>query len=287
MKKKSLFFTGGLDATSALAETAKEYPTLINIWGGDISIKDEDSHMQLDNYLKNICNSIGLQYAFIKSNCREMYNENKITKLCAFKIKPWQNHGWWAGIAHILSMTTLLAPLTYTDKIGTHYIGSSYSSKDKTFDANNNMLLQAINFCSCHIVSVDNNLERTQKAKKVIDFSTQNNIPIELKVCWYRKAGKNCSKCEKCYRTILDIIVKHGNPNKLGFDVSPSTFIEMKKFLENNYVNASYWNAIQENFLKEEKFWTNQPEISWILTFKFNGTKAIYNKIVHVLNRFL
>ncbi len=31
---RSLFFTGGVDATSALVEVADEHPLLINIWGG-------------------------------------------------------------------------------------------------------------------------------------------------------------------------------------------------------------------------------------------------------------
>lgn len=168
---KSLFFTGGLDATSALINTYKEKPILINIWGGDTNTKDLDSHNHLENYLKQITSALDLQYQFIKSNCREMYNEPKVSKFLATRIAPWNNHGWWASIAHILSMTTLLAPLVYEKRIGTHYIGSSYTKSSNTFDANNNILLESIKFSSCNLKGVDGDLTRIDKAKKIIEFS--------------------------------------------------------------------------------------------------------------------
>lgn len=27
----------------------------------------------------------------------------------------------------------------------------------------------------------------------------------------------NCCKCEKCYRTMMNILSAHGDPNKFGF----------------------------------------------------------------------
>ena len=109
---------------------------------------------------------MNLQYVFIKSNCREIFNESKVTKMLATKLPPWHNHGWWASIAHILSMSTLVAPLSYEKNIGINYIASSYDAKDKTFDANNNVMLSAIRFGECKLEPVESNLERTKKNKE-------------------------------------------------------------------------------------------------------------------------
>lgn len=285
-QEKSIFFTGGMDATSALIEVLNDKPLLINIWGGDISSTDNDSFIGLKRYFDRITDILNTRYIFIQSNCREIFNEQKITKKCALKLLPWHNHGWWASIAHILSMSALLAPLAYMGNIGIHYIASSYDAKSKTFDANNEALLAAIRFGSCKLISVDSNLERSEKAKKIINFCNHKNILLQLKVCWYRKASENCSHCEKCYRTILDILANHGNPSKFGFNIKASTYIEIKDFLENNYVNKGYWSPIQERFLQEKDYWENIPEIAWILDFKFNKTKAVVNKIVYVLKKF-
>lgn len=285
-QEKSLFFTGGMDATSALIEVVNERPLLVNIWGGDINIADQAAHTGLKQYFDEMTAQLDMKYIFIKSNCREIFDEQAVTKKCALKLLPWQNHGWWASIAHILSMSALIAPLAYMKNIGIHYIASSYDAKGKIFDSNNDTLLNAIKFGSCQLTPIDSYIERCEKAKKIVDFINCKNIPFELKVCWYRKASENCSHCEKCYRTILNIYANHGNPNDLGFDVDEYTYKEIEAFLENHYVNKSFWLPIQEHFLQERNYWENVPEIAWILDFKFNKIKAIANKIVYVLKKF-
>ena len=148
-------------------------------------------------------------------------------------------------------------------------------------------MLSAIRFCSCRLISVDAEVERNEKARKIIKFSKDRGIRFDLKVCWYRKAGKNCSHCEKCYRTILEICSNHGNPNSFGFTVSDHTFSEIKSYLKNNYVNKGYWKPIQQHFRQEAAYWKSQPKLAWILEVKFNGPKAIINKACSVLRKFI
>ena len=284
---KSLFFTGGVDATSALVEVADEHPLLINIWGGDINTRDISSHTELEHYFDKISQALNTSYVFIKSNCREMFNESKVTKLCALKILPWQNHGWWASIAHILSMVSLVAPIAYTHRIGTHYIGSSYDERSKTFDANNNTLLSAVRFGSCQLIPIDSLLERNKKVEKIMAFSCKHDIPFELNVCWYRKAGKNCSHCEKCYRTILEIYANHGDPNAFGFHVTANTYQSIQTYLERNYINKAFWRPIQTQFRKEEKLWTKDANIAWILDCKFNSPQAVFKKAKQIIKKFI
>ena len=285
--RTSLLFTGGVDATSALIEEIEDNPLLINIWGGDVSVKDMSSHAELESYLDGLSKAMNLQYVFIKSNCREQFNESRVTKMLATKIFPWHNHGWWASIAHILSMSTLVAPLSYVAKIGINYIASSYDAKSSTFDANNDTLLAAIRFGECKLEPVDSNLERAEKVKKIIDFSSTHKIKLDLKVCWFRKAGKNCSHCEKCYRTVLEILAAHGDPNAFGFAVSTNTYREVKEYVKTNYVNTGFWKPIQAAFEKERDYWLGQPEISWILDAKLNSVKALARKVVTTMKKFI
>ena len=284
---KSLFFTGGVDATSALVEVADENPLLINIWGGDIHTQDIASHTELKHYFDKISQALNTRYVFIKSNCREMFNEIKVTRMCALKILPWHNHGWWASIAHILSMVSLVAPIAYTYKISTHYIASSYDARSKTFDANNDTLLSAIRFGSCQLIPVDSLLERNGKVEKIIAFSGKHNIPFDLKVCWYRKAGKNCSQCEKCYRTILEIYGNHGDPNAFGFNATADTYRSIKEYIEHHYINQGYWMPIKSQFKKEKDFWAKDQNIAWILNCKFNRPQAVFNKAKQVIKKFI
>lgn len=286
VKNKSLFFTGGLDATSALASVYEKDMTLVNIWGGDVGLEDYDTHCDLEHYLQDLSNRLEIKYTFIRSNCREMYNEREISKLTALKIPPKDNHGWWASIAHVLAMVSLVAPYAYVKRIGINMLASSYTKDSKVFDANNQLLIDAIRFCSCEMKSVDGNLERTDKAKNIIQFSQNRGIPIKLKVCWFRHAGENCSACEKCYRTILDILVSDGDPNQYGFNANRHTYQSMKEFLSKTYVNKCFWNEIQAKFNENRSEWEKDENVAWILDIEFNRPIAIYNKAISVIRKF-
>lgn len=283
--RKSLFFTGGVDATSALISTLSEMPYLINIWGGDVQLEDDDSHYALNKYFSDLCSTFGLKYFFIKTNGREYFDELKLCRLTRKILGRKYYHDWWASIAHILSMTTSIAPFIYANRIKTHYIGSSYEIGEKAFDSNHPELINAIKYSSCVFSIVDKNLDRSEKVKKIIDFEKTNfgkqgKIgPIKLKVCWYRHGGENCCSCEKCYRTIMNIIVNHGDPNMLGFIVNSEVLKKMKNYLLTQKVNKSFWIQIQKKFLSEKEYWKNKKEISWILHIKFNSFKVYFLRL--------
>ena len=270
--EKSVFFTGGLDATSALVEHISEKPLMINIWGGDFALDDVDSHCALEKYLQKVSNQIGNEYCFVKSNCRWFFNEKELSLRLSNLLRPEDDHGWWASIAHILSMTSTSAPILYLKKIDVNYIGSSYSSKTVTKDANNRAMVEAIKCgVSCFCI-VDDLLHRHEKVKKIRNFCLRNNFKFELKVCWYRTAAKNCSHCEKCYRTILDLLSCHADPNDYGFEINHLGYLEIKKFLSRNLVAEAFWvEEIQNAFKKEKNFWKNNADVNWILNFKING----------------
>lgn len=286
---KSLFFTGGVDATSALVSTISKKPILLNIWGGDLRLTDDASHKELDSYLYKLTSATGLHYNFIKTNAREMFDENALGEVCLRILERKYVHDWWSSIAHILSMVSSIAPFVYVKKIQTHYIGSSYKTSSETFDSNNVELVDVIKYCSCTFSMIDENLERSEKVKKIIQFRREfkvqkgKDIPLELKVCWNRSAGKNCCSCEKCYRTIMNIVVNHGNPNDYGFKVDKSLMLNMKKYLLTHKVNSAFWEPIQKEFYNDKEFWAKQEDVSWILHIKFNSIRVYIMRVLGII----
>lgn len=287
--KYSVFFTGGVDATSALIEKINYDPLLINIWGGDIRLTDNSSHQELDHYFNKVSKALDLKYVFVKTNAREMFNENKLGEKCLEILGRKYNHDWWSSIAHILSMTSTIAPFVYKKRIKKHYIGSSYEYTSNTFDSNNPLLIDSIKYCSCSFEIVDNILDRNDKVKKIIQFSrawkknNYNRLPLELKVCWNRSEGKNCSNCEKCYRTIMNIILNRGNPNDFGFFVNEQVLNQIREFLLSNKVNSAFWLQIKKEFLKNKDYWKNQKDISWILDIKINSYRVYLYRLLKKL----
>ena len=290
-EQRSLFFTGGVDATSALVSIFSKKPLLINIWGGDLRLTDQDSHEELEQYLNRLTSAMGLEFCFVKTNAREMFDENALGELCLKILGRKYNHDWWSSIAHILSMVTTVAPLMYSRKIKEHYIGSSYEITSETFDSNNEQLVNAIKYSSSNFHIVDEELDRNEKVKRIIQYEKalsdagEKVPPIELKVCWNRRAGKNCCGCEKCYRTIMNIIVNHGSPAELGFPVNHKVFENMKEYLSTKKVNRAFWIPIQKEFLKEEAYWRKNEDISWILDVKINSSHVYLRRLKEIIRR--
>lgn len=266
----SLFFTGGLDATSALTEVKDSKPLLINIWGGDVFLNDYSTHDALDKYMNELCKEMGNSYCFLKSNCRTLIKEGSLDAHIRQFVRRSYYHGYWASVGHIVVMTAVIAPLLYMKKINRHYIGSTYKEKSGGFDGNSEMMACAIRFFGCENVLIDSDLTRNDKARKVVEFKRKSGLPIKLNVCWYRKDGINCSKCEKCCRTMMNIILGGGNPNEFGFKFDNETSMSMKNYLSAKEVNKDFWKQIKKDFCADSSLSKKYPAMRWMNTIKIN-----------------
>jgi hypothetical protein len=82
-----------------------------------------------------------------------------------------------------------------------------------------------------------------------------NKKKIYLRVCWQEEEelilinSLNCSKCEKCLRTIAAIVYSGIDPNTCGFQVDKSTFKRMKKLINGKKIREDilkeYWGPLQ------------------------------------------
>lgn len=275
----ALCFTGGVDATSAMIGLLDQSPVLLNIWGGDIRLTDSESHEELDAYLGGLTKYLGLNYCFIKTNGREMFYEDELGHLTTRHVGRKNEYGWWATIAHSLSMISTAIPWLWKTGLDTLCLGSTHAAKEQSYDANNIELLNALSSQNWSIQIADGDLVRNEKVTKIVKWKEKTKAPIQLKVCWRRTAGKNCSSCEKCYRTILNIMSNHGDPNDFGFEVNGDTLMRIKAYLESHHVGVAFWGPIQQAFLAEREYWENDPEIAWILSIKLNSFKSLVMRI--------
>ena len=81
---------------------------------------------------------------------------------------------------------------------------------------------------------------------------------LKLRVC-YSELNKeiNCSKCEKCFRTIFGIILSNDNPNSYGFAVDENVYDKvMKVFIKGFKTRGSayFWWEISEAISKSRPF---------------------------------
>lgn len=212
-KNTACFFSGGVDAYTTLLEHIDEKPTLMCIWGADIPFDDEQGFSVINKQNVEVSEQYNLQYHVIRSDFREIVNTDTLGWLVRKS-----NDGWWHGFQHGIAIISAAAPLAYVNGIGLIYIASSFPEEmagqytcasDPTID-------NYVHFGNTSIFHDGRNYDRQGKVRFLVKKSIEG-MPMKLHVCWEEESGVNCCKCEKCCRTLLEIISEGGNPNRMGF----------------------------------------------------------------------
>lgn len=266
--KSGMFFSGGLDAWCTLVRHMEERPMLVLLWGSDIPYTERNGWMTLREQVADTAEQLELDLVTVRSTFRKVINEGKLHK----EFLPILHDGWWHGVQHGIGIIGHAAPLSYQFSIQTQYIAASFSPEDRVTCASHPSIDNFVRFCGCDVVH-DAYITRPEKTKIVVDFKKKTEKKINIHVCWQSTNGKNCCHCEKCYRTIMGLFVEGENPEDYGFTINETTFLDMKKCMEQfDYTETpyvlSYWEALKEiekhnaSFLKEKPYY---KKIKWIV----------------------
>lgn len=272
--KKSLFFSGGVDSTSTLATHIEEKPEFILIWGSDILQWNEKSWNTAKRIAQETADKFKINTNYISSNFRFYINENALTT----KYRELLPVSWWYDVQHGAGLLGHVAPIAYTKKLKTHYIPSSYTVYDKNVVcASYPTLDEKMKYCGCNIIHDGFEMTRIEKVENICKFTEKNKEKITLRVCCTeREEEANCSKCEKCYRTIGEILAEKRNPRDYGFDITDKEIKEMKKYFKNEELQGTsirHWKEIQNKMLEDKKYFKKLKHAKWIMKFNFDKVK--------------
>lgn len=269
--KSVMFFSGGVDSLATYITVRKEKPALATVWGSDIALDDIRGWNLVKDEINQFATERGLNTLFITSSFREFINEINLDK--AVNLVTDTEYGWWFGVQHGIGLIGHLIPYAYINKIKTIYIAASL---------NNN----SINYVCASFPTTDGNVRaagvkvihegfentRQDKIKIICDYIKSTGDNMKIRVCWETKGGKNCSKCEKCSRTIMGILAEKMDPNKMGFNITDEDIkkieYEWKYIWKVHGPNIMHWKDIQNRYLEDKSYWEDKPE-KWILKINF------------------
>ena len=304
--KSALFFSGGVDANTALVARLNEKPALITIWGPGIELNDVKGWERQKQIVNGTCEKFELQRCFIKSNFKYIFNHKKINR----SIKN-THEKWWHGFQHGLGLIGLAAPYAYIEKINKIYISSTYSQKQtdgKITCASDPSIDNYVRFCGAEIVHEGFELTRQEKYAVIGDFSEKYNHEFDLQVCWTASGGINCCKCEKCLRTIFGMLAQGYDPKKFGFAYSDKDIENMLERVEKKIIitsiTALYWKDIRQQCIEGrsapdyleplkhmdfdkinfdlrnplKKFYLKVLQALWIYYYRFSGNRSGTNR---------
>ena len=245
------FFSGGVDSFATLINHIDEHPTLITLWGSDIKLNDFTGWKNVKKHALETANQFKCKNFFIKSSFRQFINEGLLSGL----VDPIVHDGWWHGFQHGIGIISHAAPYVYCNKISKIYFASSFSENQKgTYTCASDPTIDNYLYVGkCQTVHDGYEFNRQDKVRNICKYRRQTDENIQLRVCWESSGGQNCCHCEKCYRTILAILVEGENPEKYGFIYSAENVKQMHEFLKSpafiyDKLNANRYIPIIKRF---------------------------------------
>ena len=132
-----------------------------------------------------------------------------------------------------------------------------------------------LRFGGCRTIHDGYEWERQQKVAYLVRWRNKLHKPLKLRVCWESEGGENCSHCEKCYRTILELLSEGANPNEYGFswrieDVRRCKYEMLYEIKIPKDLIEHFYLPIQRRLQDNRENINNYEEYRWLVECDFS-----------------
>lgn len=186
-KSVACFFTGGVDSFYTLLKNNNEITKIVYVHGFDIWLQEKEFRQMVSKRLHELAHELGKELIEVETNLLDF----------SYKICDWEKHYHGAALASIA--------LLLSKTIRKIYIPSSFSYESLIPWGTHPELDYLWSTEEIEIVHDGCELNRLEKVRYI---SKYQSVMDHLRVCLDRSSGKyNCSRCEKCIRTMTSLYI--------------------------------------------------------------------------------
>ena len=283
--KSAVLFSCGIDSLFSFINHRNENPYLITVWGADIQLFNDELFKKMIYEIRNFAEFNRIKSLIIKTNFTEFLNQHILYSYFYEKLP----YSWYYSIQHGIGLLGLCAPLAKAENLKNIYIPSTYPSRFIMPCGSSPELDNSIKWSNINITHDGSEFYRQEKINAIADYLKTENYRIKIHVCYSDLRELNCSKCEKCLRTIVGLMAAGLNPNDYGFKISKDTFSLIKNKLLNSNILADkglllVWDDIKKNMNMENiyKMEGSMEFFEWFKNIpleKYGNKKTNKNKL--------
>lgn len=218
-----LTFSGGVDSTYSLISNLEKKPTLIMYLGADINLDAKKDIKDVKDRYLDFSRKLGLELHFIESYGLQNIDEDRVSHAFHNVL----GGTFWEYLMHGLFNASNTAPFS-VGRFRTLLMASSDPEPGLSRKYGSSPEVDGLIKWADKDVRQDSVILRQKKAAELCKSSLRGHL--NLRVCTHQ-ISENCCSCEKCYRTMLSLLVSGNDPNEYGFRVNRQTFENMKRFL--------------------------------------------------------
>ncbi|SDJ55806.1 hypothetical protein [Natronorubrum texcoconense] len=288
-----LLFSGGIDSVASYVRQREETPTLISIQGWVVGVEQDDRWEGAMTHIDTFAADRGLDVQNVRSNmlsCLDM-------PMLQAHYKRYVDGAWYSSVGHGIGLVALCAPLSHALGLGTIHIASSHTDEfDQPWGSH---------------PSIDDNvrwtytsgnhdgyvLSRQKKVELIADYAETEAETFPIRTCVHADRGGNCNECEKCYRTMVGMVLAGLDPNRFGYEMDERTFHEVREgFERRTFVmddhTVFHWRDIQDHVRYDREFPVDSATefFQWLETVDIDSitesaTEATHRKVIRGVAR--
>lgn len=272
-KESLLLFGGGVDAHCSYLRNRETVSCIMNIQGWFQSLEGEDKAAEADHdHCRDIASRMNLAFDYVRSNFARVVNSKTFND----KYQKILGDTWWHGLQHSMAFISIAIPLAFKHGISNLIIASSCTKGRIKPCASFITTDSAFRFAETGRVLHDAfELSRQQKMGVIVEYQKSTGKPYPLKVCSFNE--RNCCECEKCFRTIIEIVAEGGRVQDFGFPIN----VPLKDFFEDvmkrrlglwgmDFEREIYWKDTMKRMRENYDQIVEKEFVDWFLNFDFD-----------------
>jgi hypothetical protein len=267
----TVLFSHGLDAVYTSMRNRDKKQMLVTVCGGDIGLNKAHMWHNVQELCRQFARTHGHENAFVRSNFNTFRNFKYLRTLT-----PDVHGNWFAYTSQGLGYTGLAAPIAYLSGSKKVLIASTRTGDNPFPYGTHPAIDNAIAFAGIVVDHDGSHADRLKKIREISALCTRHELkkPM-LRVCWGKDPqGGNCRSCEKCFRTIVELLIEGEVPQEYGFNIGIDEALKSARAKAPGAPTLSmglmwHWQCIQNSAraaLSSKQFPTHrwQEFVEWI-----------------------
>ena len=283
-----LLFGGGVDCHSSFLRHKDKIPFILNIYGWLDSVEepnavDKSDKQQTEEYAV----SMGVQALHVRSNFAALFDLNALDKSFTH---PLIHSSYWYAFLHPMAFLSVATPLGWTHGISTIMIASSFTKgrlgvKCASYITTDSEYRFATNGATVHDAF---ELNRQDKVALIADYQKISAKPYKIQACSFN--DHNCCECEKCFRTIVELVAENADPRNFGFDIKGSLRDHWKQVVDRDVAlwgphKEFYYYNVAAKKMRDNYDQINDKEfVDWFLSCDFFAMKKKALRSYYITN---
>lgn len=242
-----MLFTGGVDSTATYVRHREADPTLIGVRGWVIDEDDDREWEATKRHVRTFADERGHEARFVESNMLDFL----AMPLLQAHFQRYLEGAWYSSVGHGLGLLGLTAPLAHAERLGTVHIAATHTSDWQKPWGSRPDIDDAVRWSGTRGSHDGYELTRQDKLDLIGAYVDETNTGLRLRTCTYTNRAGNCNDCEKCYRTIVGLLLAGRDPNEFGYACEEGTLRRIRDEFERGdlYVSAQkayHWEILAE-----------------------------------------